>query len=93
MEKIKKVSIVFLLGLLFVGFCHPVIASSGKVNINTAIKEELVSLKYIGDKLAERIIEYRKAHPFQKPENIMEVKGIGQKVFDANKDVIIVKNE
>lgn len=61
------------------------------VNINTATKEVLVSMKHIGEKIADRIIEYRKNQPFEVPEDIMKVKGIGQKIFDANKDKIIVK--
>ena len=93
MKQFKMISLLILAGLLFLSFCQPAIAASGKININTAIKKELVTLKHVGDKISERIIEYRKDNPFQKPEDIMQVKGIGQKVFDANKDRIIVKNE
>ncbi len=50
-----------------------------------------VTLKGVGEKIAERIIEYRKAHPFQAIEELMNVKGIGQKLFDKNKDLITVK--
>lgn len=39
-----------------------------------------------------RIIEYRKDHPFEKIEDLMSVKGIGQKLFDKNKDLITVKD-
>ena len=92
MRAIRKVSIIVLIGILFVVLNQPVLASKGKVNINTATKKELVTLKYVGDKIADKIIEYRKTSPFEKPEDIMNVKGIGQKVFDANKDFIIVKD-
>lgn len=91
MKIMKKLSIVLLISLLFVGFCQPVFAAAGKVNINEAPKSELVVLKYVGDKIADKIIDYRKANPFEKPEDIMKVKGIGLKIFDANKDLIIVK--
>ena len=90
---IKKVSTLLLISLLFLSFCQPAMAAKGKININTAAKKELVILKNVGDKIADRIIEYRKEHPFEKPEDIMNVKGIGQKVFDANKQLIIVKDE
>ena len=93
MKKVRRVSFFVLAVLLLASFCQPVIAGSGKININTAIKKELVKLKRVGDKIADRIIEYRKAHPFESPEDIMKVKGVGQKVFDANKDLIIVKDE
>ena len=93
MKQIKKVSLLILASLLFLSFCQPVIADDGKVNINTGTKTELMILKYIGEKIADRIIEYRKAHPFEKPEDIMDVKGVGQKVYDANKHIIVVKDK
>lgn len=62
------------------------------VNINTATLEELMSLDGIGEKVAQKVIAFRKANgPFQKPEDLMMVKGIGQKMFDKNKDRIVVK--
>ena len=93
MKKIKRISIFVLAVLLLVVFCLPVIADGRKININTDSKEQLMTLKYIGEKIADRIIEYRKAHPFKEIEDIMNVKGIGQKVFDTNKDLITVKDE
>jgi competence protein ComEA len=88
----KTLSIVFI-GLLVMLYLIPAVASTGKVNINTDDKAQLVTLKHVGDKIADRIIEYRKTQPFEVPEDIMKVKGVGQKVFDANKDRIIVKKE
>lgn len=62
-----------------------------KVNINKASVDELCELKYIGSKLAERIVEYRTEHgPFETAEDIMKVRGIGEKVWDANRDIITV---
>ena len=60
-----------------------------KVNINKATVEELCLLKRIGPSYAQRIVDYREQNgPFQKPEDIMKVKGIGLKTFEANKDII-----
>lgn len=50
-----------------------------KVNINTASKAELLRLDGIGESLAEAIIESRETEgPFESPEDIMRVKGIGE---------------
>ena len=63
-----------------------------KVNINTADTTRLTTLTGVGIQLAKRITEYRKQNgPFQKPEDIMRVKGVGQKVFNQNKDRIVLK--
>jgi len=67
-------------------------AGEGKININTATKEELKTLDRIGDKLAERIIEYRQKHgPFKSIEEIKNVNGIGEKIFESIKDSITVQ--
>jgi len=49
-------------------------------------------LKRIGPKYATRIIEFRETNgPFKVPEDIMKVKGIGQKTREENKDRIVVE--
>jgi len=63
-----------------------------KININKAPVEELVKLDRIGKQYAQRIVMYREKNgPFQKPEDITKVKGIGEKVWEANKEVIAVE--
>ena len=64
---------------------------SDKININTASVQELTQLKRIGQKYAERIVEYREKTPFKSPEDIMNVPGIGIKVYELNKDRIAVE--
>jgi len=62
---------------------------AAKININNASAVELTQLKRIGPKLSERIVEYREKHgPFEQPEDIMQVKGIGPKTLELNKDRI-----
>jgi competence protein ComEA len=63
-----------------------------KININKATVVELTQLAKIGEKYAERIVEFRKKNgPFKKPEDIMKVKGIGEKTYKLNKDKIVIK--
>lgn len=94
MKQMKKISLIIMAGLSLLFFCQPLVAADvEKININSATQQELLKLKYVGEKLAEKIIEYRKDKPFQKPEDIMNVKGVGEKIFTANKDLIVVKNK
>jgi len=63
----------------------------GKVNINTATAEELDTLPGIGPAIAQRIIEYRQTDgPFRSIEEIKNVSGIGDKLFERLKDLITV---
>jgi competence protein ComEA len=63
-----------------------------KININKASAVELRQLKRIGPKISQRIVEYREKHgPFEMPEDIIKVKGIGPKTFELNKDRITVE--
>ena len=60
------------------------------ININTASAEELTRLKGIGEKIAERIVEYRQEKPFEKIEDIMNVSGIGEKKFEDIREMICI---
>jgi competence ComEA-like helix-hairpin-helix protein len=61
------------------------------ININTANKEQLMQLPGVGDKMADKIIAYRKTQPFATPEQLMEVSGIGEKKFDSMQKWVKVK--
>jgi competence protein ComEA len=64
----------------------------GKVNINTAFKSQLTSLPGISEGKADAIIEYRKTNgPFKSIEEIKNVKGIGEGIYQKIKDKIEVK--
>ena len=52
------------------------------VNLNTATVTELMQLPRVGIRTAGRIVAFREQHgPFRRPEDLMGVKGIGEKQF------------
>jgi competence protein ComEA len=62
------------------------VPSGKKININQASAKEFSNLPRIGTKQAERIVEYRKEHGnFTRVEDLMEVKGVGEKLFTTPK--------
>ena len=93
MKNYKKTLVLLVVILFMISMIPAALADEGKkININTATVEELVNLKRIGPKYAERIVQYREANgPFAKVEDITMVKGIGPKTLEVNKDVITVK--
>ena len=89
----RKLSVSLFVLLLLYGFSIPSFAADdSKVNINTASVEELATLNKVGEKYAQRIVEYREANGlFEKTEDIVNVKGIGPKIWEANKDRIVLE--
>lgn len=61
---------------------------NGLININTASKEQLDSLSGIGESKALAIIEYRKENKFNVIEDLMNVSGISESLFNKIKDEI-----
>ena len=68
--------------------------ASGVVNLNTASAEQIALLPRLGAKVAQRVVEYRKANGgFKRVEDLMEVKGIGEKLFHTLKGHIAISGE
>ena len=86
----KKLTILLIVAFLVGTAIGPILAQEqAKININKATVEELTALKRIGPSYAQRIVDYREQHgPFQQPEDLMKVQGIGTKTFEELKDVI-----
>ena len=61
------------------------------VNINTADAGQLIELPQIGPKMAQRILEFRKSNGnFKRTQDLMKVKGIGEKVFATLQPLITI---
>ncbi len=81
--------------LAFVAFASvatadaPAAAAGKKININQASAAQIALLPRVGPKAAERIVEYRKAHgSFGQAEELMEVKGVGEKLYGELKPYV-----
>ena len=93
MKRFRIVVVLIMVLSLVAGVAVMAVASS-KVNINSASKEELMQLEGIGSAYAEKIIEYRETNgPFEKAEDITNVKGVGEATFEKNKDKITVAED
>lgn len=67
------------------------IPAAGKVDLNTATAEELMTLPGIGEKRAEDIIADREANgPFRIPEDLTRVSGIGEGTLEGLLDLVTV---
>jgi len=65
--------------------------STSLLDINTATAEQLMALPQIGEQKAQAILNYRNDHgPFQVLDDLMEVPGIGESIFEAVKNLITI---
>lgn len=98
LRPIVRALVVPVLGLALSGLAsHPAVAEGDvaaphkTVNINQAASAELARLPRVGTKLADRIVAHRAQHgPFRRIEDLMEVKGVGEKFFTTLKPYLTV---
>ena len=86
-----------LLATLFLGiaFVNSAVLAAEPVNVNTATAEEIAAnLKGVGLSKAKLIVAYREANgSFLHVDELVNVKGIGIKTIDQNRDMILLGNE
>lgn len=70
----------------------PMVAWAGPVDLNTADAATLArELKGIGPARAEAIVAWREANgPFKSPDDLVMVQGIGERVLEDNRAVLVV---
>ena len=83
--------LLLLAGVAFAADEHQ---TRGVVNVNTASSEQLQLLPRIGPALAERIINFRELNgPFKKPDELVAVKGIGERSLEQLKPYVVTEGE
>jgi competence protein ComEA len=101
-EKMKSIfnRMAVVLALLLIGAiglsAQPALAGgsdSGVVNINTASAKQLQVLKGIGAKKAQAIVSYRAEKPFESIQDLTKVKGIGKKLVQKLRSMVVLKGE
>lgn len=64
------------------------------VDLNTAQLDDLTGLPGIGEAKAQAILDYRREHgPFRRVEDIMQIKGIGEGIFQQLEPYITITDE
>ena len=88
-QHVSRFFLIFLLSISAL-WQTAVFADEMQVNINTASAEEIAeAVKGIGITKAKAIVEYREQHgTFQSLDELIEVKGIGEKTLEKNRDAL-----
>lgn len=88
-------SSLIVAGLLLVSALPAFAAEAkGKVNVNTADSAQLALLPRVGPSLAKKILDFRKQNgPFKSTEDLMLVRGMGEKTYQLVKPYVAVSGE
>ena len=93
----RLTSLLLAVALLFTSVSAFAAAEGGggkKVNINSADASQLSLLPRVGPSVAQRIVEFRKENgPFKSPDDLMLVRGIGEKTYALIKPYVAVSGE
>ncbi len=85
-----RVASALALAALLGSLAPAVRAADSAINLNTASEAQLEALPGIGPSKAKAIVEYRSAHPFQSVDEVKNVRGIGDSLFQSLKDKLTV---
>lgn len=95
----RRTMLAVTLGAVWLATASPILAQDqsaarpavAQLDLNTASSQELQSLPGIGPRTAERILEYRQQRGrFEKIEELMNVRGIGEKSFLKLRTLVVV---
>ena len=90
-------SLILAVALLFTAVSAFAAGEAGggkKVNINSADASQLALLPRVGPSVAQRIVEFRKENgPFKSPDDLMLVRGIGEKTYALIKPFVATSGE
>lgn len=94
MKRMQRIPAAWIAALALCLAALPAAAQGKKVNVNTADTVQLSLLPRVGPSVAQRIVEFRKENgPFKRPEDLMLVRGIGEKTFELLKPYLAVSGE
>lgn len=88
MNQLRRVLFACLLGIILSSPVDAAKTFSGTVNINTASPAELAMLPGIGAAKAQAIVDQRKAKPFSSADELLLIKGIGDKLYAKMKPFV-----
>lgn len=90
---VNRVATTFLV-LALAAAAVPATAASGVVNVNTADESQLTLLPRVGPSIAGRIVEFREENgPFQAKDDLLLVRGIGEKTFELLEPYVVTKGD
>ncbi len=94
MKVYRSLTIAILFLALTLSAAAAFAVPAGVVNINQADLSQLVLLPRVGPALATRIVEYREANgKFERVEDLMLVRGIGEKTYQLMKPFLAINGE
>ncbi len=92
--KTRQVAWMLLVAMIVAGFGAAAEAAEGKVNVNAAGVEQLALLPRVGPAVAQRIVDFREENgSFKTIEDLMLVRGIGEKTFEQLAPYVALSGE